>query len=548
MQVLNAQLQAVYSLRKYVAKTHDASAAMLARRLQRAATATLPQFDTGYWTYYSLPSRLSNLHYQDYVVRLLRKLSSADPRFADAATRFAAYRRQPPAIRLAEGRLGELRFWLSKPARTTVSAGGRTQRFWLGGGWRTLSWTKPRRGGIYPIALSAVDVVGNRASFQALPLVRVAHGARTRAVRATSSRTHERPALLVGAALHDPFEAFRAQRLGLRLMRIRVGWPTGASRPELALTAAFQPLAGASTLVELRVRRLPATHREKRALAKYAAAVAQLVPGLRQFSLAPAARPKTAAAYAAALTAVRKAVQAELPGVAVGPLVDARRAPKRTLTALRRALRTKPDVVIVRRATPESIPTLEKFVGRTPVLIDGLATPKRTYAGAITDLACAKNVTGVVLDRLVGSTVGAACCRRRRARPARNDRLPRARVEGGGEHARLPEGARSQGSGSRATRLCPRLPVPGDARRRARPPRRRAEGLAPRRKPRADARAAEDDARPLGLPARCAARRPGQSGRGHAADERSAARQPGAGSSFDACSCVHCRGVVSAKS
>ena len=39
------------------------------------------------------------------------------------------------------------------------------------------------------------------------------------------------------------------------------------------------------------------------------------------------------------------------------------------------------------------------------MLIDGLATPKRTYAGAITDLACAKNVTGVVLDRLVGSTV-----------------------------------------------------------------------------------------------------------------------------------------------
>ena len=89
MQVLNPQLQAIVSLRKYVAETGDASAAMLARSLQRAAAATLPRFDTGYWTYYSLPSRLSNLHYQDYVVRLLRMLSSADPRFEAAASRFA---------------------------------------------------------------------------------------------------------------------------------------------------------------------------------------------------------------------------------------------------------------------------------------------------------------------------------------------------------------------------------------------------------------------------------------------------------------------------
>jgi hypothetical protein len=401
MQVLNAQLQAVVSLRKYVARTGDTAAAMLARRLQRAAAATLPRFDTGYWTYYSLPSRLSNLHYQDYVVRLLRMLSSADPRFEAAASRFASYRRQPPAIRLAEGRLGEVRFWLSKPARTTVysAAGRRTQRLWLRGGWRTLAWKKPRRGGIYPIALTAVDVVGNRASFQALPLVRVAHGARTRSVRATSSIASERPALRVGAGLADPVDAARAQRLGLRLVRIRVEWPTGASRPALALAAAFRPLTGASALVELRVRRLPASHREKRALARYAAALAQLVPGIHDFTLTPAARPATVGAYAAALAAVRKAVHAELPDVAVGPLVDMKRAPKATL----RALGADPDVVVLRHATAASVPALDKFLGAAPVLIDGLATPKRTYAQAITDLACAKKVSGVVVDRLIGS-------------------------------------------------------------------------------------------------------------------------------------------------
>ena len=120
--VLNAQLQALLSLRTYARKAHDRHAARFAAKLQEAAAATLPRFDTGYWTYYVLPRRLSTLHYQDYVVRLLRRLAPADPRFARAATRFAAYRRQPPAFSLAPGLPGELRFWLSKPATVTASS------------------------------------------------------------------------------------------------------------------------------------------------------------------------------------------------------------------------------------------------------------------------------------------------------------------------------------------------------------------------------------------------------------------------------------------
>jgi hypothetical protein len=230
MQVLNPQLQAIVSLRKYVAKTGDTSAAMLARSLQRAAAATLPRFDTGYWTYYSLPSRLSTLHYQDYVVRLLRMLSSADPRFEAAASRFAAYRRQPPAFRLAEGRLGELRFWLSKPP-------GRPSIRLRAAAERTVAPRRLAHAGVEEAA--ARRHLSDRADrrrrrrkprvVQALPLVRVAHGARTRSVRATSSTANERPTLLVGAGLDDPVDAARTQRLGLRLVRIRVEWPTGAS-------------------------------------------------------------------------------------------------------------------------------------------------------------------------------------------------------------------------------------------------------------------------------------------------------------------------------
>ena len=80
----------------------DPDAAALAARMQRAAAAMLPSFDTGYWTYYSLPHEASPLDYQQYVVQLLKKLAPSDPRFADAATRFAAYQRQPPAFQLDE--------------------------------------------------------------------------------------------------------------------------------------------------------------------------------------------------------------------------------------------------------------------------------------------------------------------------------------------------------------------------------------------------------------------------------------------------------------
>ena len=45
--------------------------------MQRAAAATLPSFDTGYWTYYSLPREPSPLDYQQYVVQLLKKLAPA---------------------------------------------------------------------------------------------------------------------------------------------------------------------------------------------------------------------------------------------------------------------------------------------------------------------------------------------------------------------------------------------------------------------------------------------------------------------------------------
>jgi len=413
MQVLNAQLQAVVSLRGYAAKVGDASAARFAKSMQRAAVALLPAFDTGYWTYYALPGRVSPLLYQDYVVALLRKLSPVDPLFRAAWIRFASYRRQPPAFRLAESGLNDVRFWLSKPATVTARSGaGPARRFFFGEGWHTIAWPERERGGVYPVAVSAVDPAGNRVSFQPLPIVKLAAGERGQTTRATVSADERRPALYVGAGLDDPIQAARAQRLGLRLVRVGVRWPTGSSVPALALAAAFRPLAGASVLVELSVRCLPVDRFETTALADYAAALAQQVPGIRYLALAPAPTAASAPAYAAALTAVREAVQRALPDVAVGPLVDGRGSPKATARALGRALAERADVVAFRPSrtaargwTAADVPALVSVLGKSfgvppPVLIDGLAAPKKAYPAAITGAACSSTVTGVILDRL----------------------------------------------------------------------------------------------------------------------------------------------------
>src|SRR5581483_6897799 len=72
--VLNADLQATISLEDYASVSNDSAAAVLAKRMQNAAAATLPRFDTGYWTYYSLADDPSPPDYQTFVVSLLRKL------------------------------------------------------------------------------------------------------------------------------------------------------------------------------------------------------------------------------------------------------------------------------------------------------------------------------------------------------------------------------------------------------------------------------------------------------------------------------------------
>ncbi len=416
LRVLNAQLQAVLSLQSYAVTAEDPDAAALAARLQTAAAATLSSFDTGYWTYYSLPYEPSPLDYQQYVVQLLKRLAPADPRFADAATRIDAYAHQPPAFQVANAPLGALRFWLSKPASVQVtSAAGPTKRLALDGGWHTLSWPEPKRPGIYPVHVTATDWASNRSSFDALPIVRASSAGKPTTAnsrRTAGTATPPAAAFAVGAALDDPSQGSALLKLGLRLGRLGVTWPAGASTPDPSLVAALQRLpAGLGTVVELNVSPLPTDDAGRAALAQYAGLLAQQTPGLQSLLLAPVPTTATAGNYVAAFDELRASVQAAQPGVQVGITLDGAQAPKATLAALGAIT---PDVVGFRPAaaagkglwTTANLPQLSAALAAPtgtapPILLDGPPAPS---AALITSFGCGSQVAGVLLDQLAQAT------------------------------------------------------------------------------------------------------------------------------------------------
>jgi hypothetical protein len=421
--VLNAQLQAAISLGAYATATGDTAAASLTTRMRNAAAATLPRFDTGYWSDYSLAGDPSPVDYHLFVVSLLRKLAPTDARFADAAKRFAGYEKQPPAFKLDNAGVGQVRFWLSKPATVTVTTGaGPTKRVSFDGGWHTLAW-QPKGAGVFPVHVDAADWLGNKTSFDGLPLVKVAAAAQTAKTRATSAATVPgQPVFSVGAAVDDPSQGALAQRLGLRLVRIGVAWPAGAAAPDPGLVGAFGSLpAGVSALVELNAGALPTDPAAQAALAQYAASLAQQVSGLQQLVLVPAPTAATAPLYADELEAIRAAVRAVAPNVAVGPLIDGGVAPKPAVAALGRALAAtgapEPwvDIVAFHPApaagtglwtTPNFTALTTAFGGTLPpVELDGVASSSpATYASAISSAACMPQISAVVLDRLADST------------------------------------------------------------------------------------------------------------------------------------------------
>ncbi len=373
--VLNAQLQATISLEAYATATGDAQAETLAMRMQNAAAASLSRFDTGYWSYYALPREPSPPDYHHYVVQLLTKLKTADPRFADAAQRFATYEKEPPAFQVDNGGVGQVRFWLSKPATVVaVTPAGPSKRLALLGGWHTFTW-QPKRAGVYPVHITATDWNGHRFELEAPPIVRVGRGPFAPVKTATDDATGAPPLVVSN--------------------RATVTWPDGATAPDPALVAGLAATP-APLLLELDAL-TPATA----SFAQYAASLAQQLPNLAYLTVGPAPTAPTAAQYVTTVSSVRDAVHATLPAVAVGMVLDGATAPKQTVAALGRAgatadllaFRAAPVVATGAWLQPNVTLLTNAFAGTLPPLLLDLPA-----AASVTAAACASGVTGVALD------------------------------------------------------------------------------------------------------------------------------------------------------
>jgi D-glucuronyl C5-epimerase-like protein len=441
--ILNAQLQSVISLESYAQANGDSTAAALASQLKNAAVAMLPRFDTGYWSYYSLAGVPAPLSYHAFVVQLLRKLAPEDPTFAAEANRFAAYVKEPPAFKLGNAPVGALRFWLSKPASVSITtAAGSATRLGLGAGWHTLRWRQPKRAGAYGIKVTAVGPAGNRASFAALPLVRVTTGSQQPASARKAGTAAATTTFLVGAGIDSVGQAPQAQTLGLRLVGKTIPWQPGETAPAPGLVSSLQGIpAGLGFVAELIPSQLPTDDAGRAALGSYAASLAAQVPSLRDLVLAPAPSLATASAYADALAAIRVARS----DVAVGPSIDGS-TPKPQQTALvlakelahdggkvgvvaflpapapgsgkwaagdvgrlesvlAKSLGSELPVLLEPPATPTTVPSSElgAYTGGPPPTEGAVppSTQASLYGNAVGVASCSPRVAGVLLPRLV---------------------------------------------------------------------------------------------------------------------------------------------------
>src|SRR5262249_59802034 len=96
------------------------------------------------------------------------------------------------------------------------------------------------------------------------------------------------PAFAAGAALTDPAQAASAAKAGLRLVRLQVAWPTGATAVDPATAAALQRLApGVAAVIDLAVNPLPVDDAGRAALAEFAASLVAQVRSLHSLALTP---------------------------------------------------------------------------------------------------------------------------------------------------------------------------------------------------------------------------------------------------------------------
>jgi D-glucuronyl C5-epimerase C-terminus len=179
LRILNGFIQSLVGLHDFADLTGNAVARALELRGEAAARVEVPRFDTGAWSLYSRGSQTieSNLHYhvllRDFLQHLCDRVDDAV--FCGAAAHFTRYLSVPPVmrvrtVRLRAGRVGRLRFRLSKISYVTVRfvrRGRVVQAAGLGTlayGNKRIWWRAPRRAGRYTLQVLATDLAGNNAS------------------------------------------------------------------------------------------------------------------------------------------------------------------------------------------------------------------------------------------------------------------------------------------------------------------------------------------------------------------------------------------------
>ncbi len=248
--VLNAQLQAVLSLLQYSGDTGDAAAGALAQRLNAAAQALLPRFDTGDWSLYELGGAYATKEYQLFVTQLLAKLATRtqDPFWVDASTRFHGYYYDPPEVtpgpappttypQPLDGFLdvAQIPVTLSQNASVTLAVAGQVTTFRLSRGPHTLAWTPPDglAQGTYPAQISATNRAGRRTTVKLAPVVVAWDAAPPQ----------------VAAQLQSGTLAWQANDPGTPWLALRVDFadPNGVN-PAQTVDLAHQPVTGSTPL------------------------------------------------------------------------------------------------------------------------------------------------------------------------------------------------------------------------------------------------------------------------------------------------------------
>jgi hypothetical protein len=183
--VLNGHLQAVIGLFDLAQITGDPRAQALFAAGDAEARASVPRYDTGRWSLYSL-EREADLGYHQLVTTFLQNLCERTGQavYCDTAELFLAYEDQPPVVRARTARIrtgaaAKLKFRLDKISRVgvTVLRGGTTvfsTSAVVGRGNRFYTWSRPSSPGRYRLRVTATDLAGNvaRPSERALRILK----------------------------------------------------------------------------------------------------------------------------------------------------------------------------------------------------------------------------------------------------------------------------------------------------------------------------------------------------------------------------------------